>query len=172
MQRASSSSRAAAGLLLAGALLSGCGSSTEPGGNGNGQYYMRFRANGTLVEFTQQASLLAASSQSGTQYVMVISGFNANSNFSISLFDNAAITAKTYTGYPNLVTGGVNGALFAYEDDNGVVYSGGAGTINHSATLTEITSSTVRGTFQGTVKGGGGPDVSITSGEFYVQRVN
>ena len=138
MRRTLSLSWLAGGLWFAGVLLSGCGSSTEPNGNGNnnGQYFLRFRANGALVEFKVQGSLIASSGQSGSQHTMIITGYDPDTGFSISLFDNAAITTKTYTGYPNLVSGGVNGALFTYEDDNGVVYGGGSSTIDHSATIT------------------------------------
>jgi len=41
-----------------------------------------------------------------------------------------------------------------------------------SITITEITSTSVKGTFSGTVKASGKSDISITNGEFYVWRAN
>ena len=63
------------------------------------EYYMRFKANGKLIEYTNQLRLSAGISQSGNQYVWTISGWNdASSNFSFLLFYLASITENSYSG--------------------------------------------------------------------------
>lgn len=138
-----------------------------------GEYYMRFKANGTLVEYTNQLGLSAGFAQSGNQHVGTVSGWNdASSNFSLLLYDVEPIAEKTYSGYSASVNG-VVGVLFAHkEKETGVNFSSGVDAeFNASTIITEITDAAVRGTFNGKVKAAGQTDISITEGEFYVKRV-
>jgi len=162
----------AAGLALALFWTAGCGGSGGTGPSTNG-LYVRFRVDGAQVEYTSQASLLAAFGQAGNQRSMTASGFDAASNFSLTVFDGSVITAKTYSGYDiNVGLGVAVGALLVYEDPGGTVFSAGSGTIDHSVEILELTSSIVRGRFTGTLKAAGQQDRMLTHGEFRVQRVN
>jgi hypothetical protein len=138
-----------------------------------GEYFMRFKANGTLVEYTNQLGLSAGFAQSGNQYVGTISGWNdASTNFSLLLYNQAPITESTYSGYAVSVNGTV-GVLFAHkEKESGDVFSSGV-TADYDArvTLSEITETGVKGTFSGLIKAAGHPDITITEGSFFVKRV-
>lgn len=134
-------------------------------------YYVRFNANGQKVEYTIHNSLVAAFGQSGIQFNAVFTGYDATSNISLQVFDNKAIVSDTFTGY-SLSGSSFVGALIGYQDKTGTLYTQGAVTPNSTITITELTSAAVRGTFSGTVKATGKPDISITGGEFYVWRAN
>jgi hypothetical protein len=135
------------------------------------EYYVRFNANGQKIEFRTYNSLVAAFGQSGVQHNAVFTGYDAKSNISLQVFDSKAIAPATFTGYALTGTSFV-GALIGYQDNSGTLYSQGATGSNASITISEITSAAVRGTFNGTVKASGKPDISITNGEFYVWRAN
>lgn len=138
-----------------------------------GEYYMRFKANGTLIEYTNQFGLSAGFAQSGNQHVGTISGWNdASSNFSLLLYDVKSITESTYSGYSASVNG-VVGVVFAHkEKESGVVFSSGVGAdFDAHATISDITDKDVKGSFRGTIKATGHPDISITEGSFLVKRV-
>jgi hypothetical protein len=153
-------------VLLCGLLLTACGgSSTGPSG---GSYYLRFTANGTLVNFTAQPSLLAAFGQSGSQYNALITGFDASSNASVQLFDGTPITPKSYSGY-TLVGNAFVGVLLTYQDAAGIVYSSGS---TGTAAVTQLTATTVTGTFSGTLQASGHPNLPVINGQFYVKRAN
>lgn len=134
-------------------------------------YFVRFNANGQKVEFKVHGSLVAAFGQSGSQYNAVFTGYDANTNISLQVFDNKAIVPATFTGY-SLSGSTFVGALIGYQDNTGTLYTQGAVTPNSTITITELTSAAVRGTFSGTVKATGKSDISITNGEFYVWRAN
>jgi hypothetical protein len=139
----------------------------------SGEYFMRFKANGASVEYINQLGLSASFAQSGNQYFLTISGWNdASSNFSLLLYNLAPITENTYSGYTVSVDGTV-GVLFAHkEKESGAVFSSGV-TADYDArvTLSEITGTGVKGTFSGTVKASGHPDITISEGSFFVKRV-
>ncbi len=138
-----------------------------------GEFYMRFKANGTLVEYTNQLGLTAGFAQSGNQHVGTISGWNdASSNFSLLLYDLEPITERTYSGYTATVDG-VVGVLFAHkEKETGVVFSSGVDAeFDATTTITEMNETGVKGTFRGTIKAAGQSDISITEGSFFVKRV-
>lgn len=138
-----------------------------------GEYYMRFKANGTLVEYTNQLGLTAGFAQSGNQYVGTISGWNdASSNFSLILYSLAPIYETTYSGYTASVDGTV-GILFAYKEKNsGVIFSSEIiSKLDAQGTISEMTDKGVKGKFSGTVKAAGQSDISITEGSFYVKRI-
>jgi hypothetical protein len=161
-----------AGLVLAAGLLSaGCSSSDSTGpGDNNGEYYFRFKANGTQVSFTTQSSLLATFAQAGSQYNGVFTGFDATTNAHVQVYDGAPISTKTYTGY-NVVGTAFVGALIGWDDDTGTLYTAGSGDVR-TVTITSLTDTYVQGTFSGTVSAAGKPSISITNGEFKLPRFN
>ncbi len=136
----------------------------------DGSYRVKFKANGTTVEFNSQFTSTASFGQSGNQYVAVFTGYDAESNISIQVHDGKAIEAKNYSGYVSTGSG-FSGALIAYKDKAGTVYTQGVPG-NASITVSEITATEVRGTFSGTLKATGKDDVMITDGEFFVKRLN
>lgn len=156
------------GLAFSILVLSSCSTTNS---KNNGGYVMRFKANGNTVEFTVQASLTAAFGQSSNQYNGLFTGYDANSDISLQVFDDKTISESTYTGY-TIVGSAVIGTLISYQDDTGTVYTQGSGSSDATVSITQITSKTVRGTFSGTLKASGKPDMAITGGQFYVWRAN
>lgn len=148
--------------------ITSCAKEEEPG-----EYYMRFKANGKLIEYTNQLGLAASFSQSGNQHIGTISGWNdASSNFSFLLYDMAPITENTYSGY-SFSTEGIVGVLLVHkEPGSGEVFSSGV-TPDYDArvTISEIDGTAVKGTFSGLIKASGLPDINITEGSFFVKRV-
>ena len=163
--------RALAPLVLALAFLAGCSSGNSTTGPSGDSYYLRLKANGTQVQFTNDASLQGAFSQSGIQYNGLFTGFDAASNMSLQVFDGAAITPKSYSGF-DISGGALRGVLLTYQDTGGVVYGSGGNGTDAVVTITEMSQTAVKGTFSGTVKVNGHPNVAITAGEFVVHRAN
>ncbi len=160
------------GFLAAGLFLSACGGSGGDSTGPDGTYYLRFKANGTQITYADQFRLNATVSQAANQHLLLALGFDDTSNFSATFFDGAPVSQKTYAGYNiNQSLGAFIGVIFAYQNTSGVVYGPGS-TNDESATITELTSTTVRGTFSGTVRAAGQADVVITNGEFYLPRGN
>lgn len=149
-------------------LFAGCDSGGDDDDGDGDDLFLRFRANGTQMEFTNPPSLLATTSQSGTQHVMIVTGFDAASGLSLSFFGDAPISERTYTGY-TLAPGNVAfvGVLIAFHDAQSQY---GPDVLDHTATITDITETTVEGTFQGTLSAAGRPDLVVTDGRFRVQR--
>ena len=163
--------RTLAGLILASVLVTGCGGGNTTGTSGG--YYLRFQTPSGQVNFTSQPSLMAAFSQAGNQHTMLVTGYDATANFSISVFDGAAITQKTYSGNDiNPALGALVGVQLTYQDASGTVYSIGSGTVIQTVTISNITSTTVTGTFSGTLRSTGHADLLISNGQFLVQRAN
>src|SRR5689334_7840539 len=136
-------------LLAIGSLVAGCSSSsTGPTASG---HYLRFDANGSQVNFTVDASLVAAFAHAGNEYNALMTGFDANSNASLQIFDGAAVTTKRYAAYQ--ITGGaLVGVLITYQPSPGVVYSSIATETSDAViTVTEMTATEVKGTFSGTL---------------------
>jgi hypothetical protein len=162
-------------VLAIAAALTACGkdsnSGTGPDGNG-GTYFYRFDANGTRVTFNQQVSLTAAFSQSGNQRVAIITGFDATRNSAVQIYSGSTIGTATYTGYTlDVNAAAVVGMIFHYQDATGTVYQSD-NTNSNTTTITQLTSTTVRGTFAGRLKATGKADIVVTNGEFFVQRTN
>lgn len=138
---------------------------------GSGGYHMKFKVDGTQIEYSVQGALVAAFGQSGTQYNAVISGSDGKSNAGLQVFDNKAISASIYSGY-TISNSAVVGALMHYEDLNGTVYTQGTVSPDIEITIIEINATIVKGTFRGTLKSAGKANISITNGEFLVWRAN
>lgn len=156
-------------LVLIAIFMGGCTKDDE----NPGEYYMRFKSNGVLVEYTNQLGLSAGFAQNGNQYVGTISGWNdSNSNLSLLLYSNSPISSTTYSGYASSVNG-VSGVLFAHKDKKtGAVFSSGVTPdFDATVTITEITETGVKGTFSGKVTSTGHPEIAIREGSFFVKRV-
>ncbi len=153
-------------VLFAG-LLGGC-KKDETSDNG---YWIKFKVDGNQVEYTLQSSLVAAFAQAGTQYNAVITGSDSKSNVGLQVYDSKAIAANKYSGY-TISNGAVVGVLMHYADGNGTVYNQSVTNSNLEITVSELNTTTVRGTFNGTLKASGKSDISITEGKFYVWRAN
>lgn len=150
----------------------GCGGSSDSTGPGGSGYFVRFRAGGEQVSYTLQNSLLMTFSNSGSQYVGIVSGFDPSSNVNLQVYSNSAITATTYSGY-NVSGGSLVGALVGYHPAGGTLYTSSSSSgVTATVTITELTATTVRGTFSATLYAAGKPDVSVTNGEFHVPRYN
>lgn len=149
-------------------LLFSCKNDQEETG---GTYYVRFNANGQKVEFTVQGATIAAFAQAENTYNAVFTGYNTSSNVGLQVYDNKEITTGTYTGY-TLSGSSFIGALIHYKDDLGILYAQDALNAVTSITISEITATAVKGTFNGILKSSGKPDLSITAGEFFVSRAN
>jgi hypothetical protein len=137
-------------------------------------YYIRFRANGELVEFTNQLILTAGFGNTGDLYSGTISGANdVDSNIGLQIYNNAPILEDTYSGY-GFSGNAVVGVIIGYkEKSSGVLFSSGGGTnVDATVVISEITETTVKGTFQGRLLANGQPDIIVTDGSYFVRRAN
>ena len=161
-------------VLTVAVLAVACGKDSD-GGTGpsnDGDLFYRFDANGTRVTYTVQQSLLGSFSRNNNQRVLIITGFNANSNSALQVYSGADIGVGSYSGYTiNPAQGVVIGTIMHYQDSNGVLYATDS-SVNPTdvVTITDLTATTVRGTFSGRLKSAGRPDMVITNGEFLVKR--
>lgn len=143
------------------------------GGNNNSTYFMSFKVDGTLVSYSNQFSLNATLGQSGAQYLNTITGADdATSNMGLQIFDDAPLTVKSYSGY-TIVGGLTKGVIVGYLDPvSGLVFSSGGGPVMDAIiTITEITATTVSGSFSGTLQDAGQPDKLVTEGQFIVRKI-
>lgn len=157
-------------LLLVAGMVAGCGGSDSTGPDGDG-LYLRFKLNGTQVSYTNPSTLYITMSNSGGQYLAVITGYDATTNANVQVYSGSAIGEETYSGY-SVVGTALTGALIGYENASGVVYSTGGGQIQVSVTISHLDATRARGTFTGLLRSAGQPDLQVTDGEFHVQRLN
>lgn len=139
----------------------------------NGEYFVKFKAGSTNINYNNQAGLYYTATQSGSSHIVLISGFNnAASNISLQVYSNAAITAGSYNGY-SISSGIPIGIIIGYLDaGSGQLFNTAGAVTDASVTITEINSTHIKGSFSGTVKKSGQADISITAGEFYVKKIN
>jgi hypothetical protein len=155
-------------LFVAVILLSACKDEEE------GMYYFRFTADGEPVEFTNQLILLAGFGNSGNLYTASISGANdADSNVGLQIYSDQPITEGTYSGY-GFVENAIRGVIIGYKDKkSGILFSSGGGpNVDATIVITEMTATTIKGTFQGKLLASGKPDMTVTNGSFFVRRSN
>lgn len=153
--------------LLCLMIISGsCGS--DEGSEG---YVMRFNANGALVEFTAGGSLTASFSKDDNQYIGVFIGSDDTRTMVLKVYDTEEIADTVYRQFEPKGSG-FAGSLIAYEDGTGASYTQGVLVPDIRVRVTEITSTSVRGAFGGTLKADGKPDIAVTGGEFFVKRIN
>jgi hypothetical protein len=155
--------------FLAAPFLAACnGDSTGPLG---GDLFLRFKANGAQVEFTDQLSLLASFTSTTAQSVLLITGFEGPSNAGLQIYDRQPITTSTYSGYA-FADGAFQGVLVTYLTPSNVLYQlDTSAPVDATVTITDIGSARIRGTFSGTLSDGQ-TDLVITDGEFLVARAN
>ena len=132
-------------------------------------YFMSFTANGTKVEYTVEGALVATFSDAGNQHIGFFSGYNSITNLNLQVYDDVPISVKSYTGY-NISNSILLGVLIGYDDESGTDYTqvGDDLVVN----VTSITDTSVSGTFSGTLKANGKPDIVIAGGKFTVKRFN
>lgn len=121
------------------------------------QYFISFKADLTRIVFTDQPVLRAAFSETNGIYNCTITGHDLRSSIILQAIDDSAITTGTYYN-----------ALISYQDDNGNIFEQDAGSDN-VITITELTDSSVRGTFEGTVRAPGSI-ITVSEGVFFVGR--
>lgn len=165
-------------LLLALVSALGCSSSTDSTSTNGSTYFIRFTANGTQYEYHDQLAfpISATFIHTGNEYNAVVAGESDNvattgGTISLGAFDVVPITTKTYGALqPVGTSGGFTLGQITYTI-GGVGYSNMDASNDIHVTFTEITATTVRGTFSGTLKSSGHPNVSIT-GEFFAKRLS
>ncbi|MCI0434120.1 MAG: hypothetical protein L0271_10870 [Gemmatimonadetes bacterium] len=161
-------------LILGIALLSSCQSGADPNDDDTG-FFISYRANGRLIEYRDPLLVHGVFTAVGSQHVFAAEGVSPTgtimgSSVNVSAMDVAPITTATYSGF-RPVQRGFAIATILY-GTGGIEYSNTDADSDIRVTLTEITPVHVRGTFSGTVKFAGRPNVSITAGEFYVPGRN
>lgn len=133
-------------------------------------YVMRFKADGNLQEFSASGAQTATFTLDDDQYIGLIVGSQGSHTMVLKVYDTEPITEGVYRQFEpkgNAFTG----SLIAYRDNSGTEYTQGAVTPDIRVRITEITSTSVSGTFGGTLKADGKPDLAITEGEFLVKRM-
>jgi hypothetical protein len=156
------------GFVFFSTMFSSCNKDTT---TSTGSFLIQFKVDGTLVEYTSQSSLMAVFAHSGAQYNAVFSGYDELSNINLSVYYNKEITSGTYSGY-TLAGSAIVGSLISYQDKSGTNYTQASVNSDASITISEITATTVKGFFSGTLLASGKPDIVITNGEFFVWRAN
>ena len=159
------------------ALAAGCGSSTDSTGNQSGAYYIRFKSNGAQVQFQDQVGfpIVVSIAKTGIEYSLIVTGgsdptASPYSNIQLNVADIIPIGTKTYGAF-QASGGGYTAALVTYNVGS-AGYDNTAANSDFQITITEITTTTVTGTFSGTVKNKSGAAVSISGGEFLAKRLN
>jgi hypothetical protein len=162
------------------ALLAGCSSSTDSTGSQSGADFIRFQASGAQIQFQDQptspvAATIAAIGSESSLNVTGQSAFSASpfSNIQITVIDPSPITTKTYGAFQPVGTSGAfTSAIISYNVGSVGYDNTAAGTGSDvQVTITEITSTTVRGTFSATVKTKAGAVVAISGGSFLAKRI-
>ncbi|HMO62912.1 MAG TPA: hypothetical protein PKC39_11310 [Ferruginibacter sp.] len=155
--------------LLFSIAFTGCKKSGS--GGGGGEYYVKFRANSSNINYTNQMGLYFTATQSASSHIIIISGFNtAASNISLQVYSDAPITAGSYSNY-SLSSGIPVGVIIGYQDEStGQLFNSGPITSDAVITITEVNTNFIKGSFSGTLKKSGLADINITAGEFYVKK--
>jgi hypothetical protein len=158
----------------------GCSSSTDATtGTNNSPYFIKFTANGTQSEYHDQIAFPIAASfaHTGIEYTAVVAGQSdavATTGGTITLGAMDVAPIATNKSYGALQTVGTGGGFTLGQISYTIAsigYSNPDPNNDVRVAFTEITATTVRGTFSGTLKSTGRPNLSI-SGEFFAKRLN
>jgi len=133
-------------------------------------YVMRFKANGIQQEFVTGVGQTATFTLDDNQHIGLIVGSDGTRTMALKVYDTEEITVAVYRQFEPK-DDGFTGSLIAYQDESGTEYTQGAVVPDIRVRITEITSTSVSGTFGGTLKAEGKPDLPITEGEFFVRRL-
>jgi|GEM_PF-2095332 hypothetical protein len=165
--------------------LTGIGCSKSDGsdgdGGGGGKYYVKFEIDGEKREYTGVTTLSVG--QNDGVYVYQFTGIKAPNvieGMSMTITTDKPITApqsfKTVTWTPSGSTQGMIQLLLGIHDKDNTTYVSFVATgydYPANATITEITSNHVKGTFNGEVTNSSfTKSKSITKGEFFLKRMN
>lgn len=164
-------------LLLIG--FSGCKKATEDGngdgGGGNGQYYLRFNANGVKKEFTGFTIVDFAETRGVYNYAF--QGRNSHADLrgmSISLFTPAPLTQPASYTYENFTPLNVPQTHIGYMTEDRTMFVSMTTLFpDYSATIsiTEITADYMKGTFSGKLTNEDWTaSITITNGEFKLKK--
>jgi hypothetical protein len=184
-------------VLLMSLLVLPCCKKSSSSGNGNtngNSYYLKFKLNGTQLEFDSQPIAGISYSKTDSLYTCVIAAYkDVNAGLknavTITIFSNSAVTAGSSYNDPakaRRANGDITpqNTLFYYDstanafltmglfaNSNGAVSLPGV-VANARLTITELTASYLKGTFSGTVYRSGSLTqyYSITEGECYLRR--
>ena len=123
-------------------------------------YHVSATVDGVKKDFnTAIAAQKDGNAQSGYTIFIVAIGGTASSPlpaFNLGIYDDAAISAKTYTAAQSKADGSyVDASQTSYESDN-----------DFSITISSVTATEVKGSFSGKVDDGSGNIVNITEGSF------
>lgn len=144
--------------------LSACKKDESP----KSEFYVRFEANGQKVEFVQNT--YAVYNKSSDLAVLVMTGSSATSNISLQIYQIDTILNGTYTEAP--MTGSfLPAVIMGYVDESGTNFNTAGSTANATITLSEFNDNIARGSFSGRLQESGEPDVLITNGEYYLERL-
>lgn len=178
-------------VLFAALFMAGACKKTNDDNPGNGSgYYMKFKLNGTQVEYTGQVEC-NFNKTSGSTQVASFAGLkvalNAGSNamtLALGTADDNK-TGVTYTNYATTATGTekAKALTIGYMDAAGVAYlswpeefspSLPSGTKTEAQLkVIEATSAALKGTFSGILYNADySKELTVTEGEFYLRRIN
>ena len=164
-----------------------CSKSKPASGSNANDFYLRFKANGTQLEYRAHVEAIY-NKQSGADYITTLGGTKdqfipTKSNMTVALTSvGVNQTNITYTNYATAAAGfkkakilqlgfyDANGKFFMSWSDDFVSLLPAGTPINGRLILTEATSSTLKGNFSGTmVTQDYQSKVDITEGEFYLK---
>ena len=164
-------------LVISVILMAGCGgsTSTDPGSNPGNGYYIRFRAGSVDRNYTGDLVVHGAFNQVSSEYIFTADGVAEDGSITggsiiLGAQDVSPVTTKTYGSFQVVGSGWTMGVILY--SIGGTQYDNDDVPNDIRVTITEISSTAVKGTFSGTVKANGKPSISITNGEFNVRRVN
>lgn len=145
----------------------------EEEGGGNG-YKITFKVDGVSKEFADADFPPHGSfTDNGKQYSGSFIATGRASSVGFQVYDTKAIVEKDYSGYVITPTTGQNslyGAVVSYADGQLSYSSQSLTNPTVQVKITEITATSVRGEFSGTLKlQNGSANVTISDGKFYVK---
>ncbi len=143
-------------------------------------YQISFKANGVLEEFVVEDDVAGSFYEdvTATQYGLRFTGTKQNFTIYLDVYDLKAITESTYSGYKTTPAVGqkptiIEGAKIAYNDgDTYTVHKTDIKNADVTISISEISKTSVRGSFSGTLKANGKPDMVITEGKYFVPVAN
>ncbi len=155
-----------------------------------GKYYFKFKANGVSKDFRDGTLSNFNGTHHDNEYITSLGGSSSDTDPNINVFviglttEGLNKTNTTYTNYHTTAPGFEKAILLllTYTDDNGTNYSAAFddelieatypdGVANNQLTITEATSTFIKGKFSGTLYATNfTKEMKITEGEFYLEE--